>query len=182
MLTARRPRLGRAKSMVTVILSCLGKVNSVLNYFGIVLVSIVLAAAMIIGVTQVFARYLFQSSLMWSEEAMRYLLVWLVFLVLPIAIRQGRHLTLDIFVNRARPATKKIVYVLTNILCILLFIILFIDSMRLLSAIQFQRASSFPAIHVKYIYAIIPLSLAIVLFQYVEIIVRELSKKEDGLR
>ena len=47
----------------------------------------------------VFARYLFQSSPIWTEELARYTLVWMVMLAAPPALKRGEHMGIDLVVQ-----------------------------------------------------------------------------------
>jgi TRAP-type C4-dicarboxylate transport system permease small subunit len=52
----------------------------------------------------VFLRYVMNRSLGWSEELLRYLLIWMTFLGCYLAAREGRHLGIELFF-RWFPAT-----------------------------------------------------------------------------
>jgi C4-dicarboxylate transporter DctQ subunit len=50
--------------------------------------------------TQVFVRYVVQKPwFLWSEEAARFVLVWLVFLGIGMGIKQGTHFAMDLLPN-----------------------------------------------------------------------------------
>ena len=56
-------------------------------------------AAMITVVTvQVALRYLLNTSLDWSDEASRLLFVWSMFLAIPLGIREGAHVGIELLV------------------------------------------------------------------------------------
>ena len=54
------------------------------------------AAMTVIAISGVFFRYVMQSPFMWTEEAARYLLVWLGFTAVSIALRQDKHIKVDV--------------------------------------------------------------------------------------
>ena len=57
------------------------------------------SAAMIAIVSaQVALRYLFNTSLDWSEEVSRLLFVWCMFLAIPLGIREGAHVGIELLV------------------------------------------------------------------------------------
>jgi len=63
-----------------------------------------LSMALLVAV-QVFCRYVLNSSLFWSEELARYLLVWLSFLGATVAYYRGLHPGIDVLTSRLpRPA------------------------------------------------------------------------------
>ena len=55
------------------------------------------SAAMITVVTvQVLLRYAFNSSIDWSDEVSRLLFVWCMFLAIPLGIREGAHVGIEL--------------------------------------------------------------------------------------
>ena len=63
----------------------------------ILLILLVLMTA-IMGV-QIVSRYIFQNSLTWSEELVRYMFVWSAFLGVPFCIKHGLSIKVDQFRN-----------------------------------------------------------------------------------
>ncbi|MGB4439610.1 MAG: TRAP transporter small permease [Sedimentibacter sp.] len=55
---------------------------------------------------QVIMRYVFKSSISWSEETCRYLFIWLTFLGISYAVHNNSHIRLDI-IETLIPRTKK---------------------------------------------------------------------------
>jgi len=70
------------------------------------------AAMAAIVAIQVACRYLFNASLFWSEEAARYLLIWLTFVGAAAAFRRGAHPRVTALVGRlpapARPVMARL--------------------------------------------------------------------------
>jgi len=60
-----------------------------------ILVAAIFAAMCVVGLLQVFNRFVLNKSLSWSEEFQIYCHVWIVFLAIPIAYRHGAHLSVD---------------------------------------------------------------------------------------
>ena len=57
-----------------------------------------LGALVVLGSVQVVSRYLFSSPLTWTEEVIRYGLIWMVFLGSGVCTRKGALATLDLVV------------------------------------------------------------------------------------
>ena len=69
---------------------------------------IVTTAAMIIVVSvQVFLRYIFNTSIDWSDEISRLLFVWCMFLAIPLGIREGAHVGVELLVSHFAPALRR---------------------------------------------------------------------------
>jgi TRAP-type transport system small permease protein len=65
------------------------------------------SAAMILIVTlQVVLRYGFNSSIDWSEEISRLLFVWCMFLAIPLGIREGAHVGIELLVAHIALAAR----------------------------------------------------------------------------
>ena len=65
------------------------------------------SAAMILIVTlQVLLRYAFNSSIDWSEEISRLLFVWCMFLAIPLGIREGAHVGIELLVAHIAPGAR----------------------------------------------------------------------------
>lgn len=60
------------------------------------LLSIILWTMVFVMGIQVIARYIFNSSLSWSEELLRYLFIWFTFIGMSYCVKQGSHMRIDI--------------------------------------------------------------------------------------
>ena len=70
-------------------------------------VIIVASAAMIAIVSgQVVLRYVFNSSLDWSDEVSRLLFVWSMFLAIPLGIREGAHVGIELLTTHLPDASR----------------------------------------------------------------------------
>lgn len=65
-------------------------------------IMLVTAMAMMVGVVsaQVVLRYGFNRSIDWADEISRLSFVWAIFLALPLGVRQGAHIGIDLMVNQ----------------------------------------------------------------------------------
>jgi TRAP-type C4-dicarboxylate transport system permease small subunit len=52
--------------------------------------------------TNVITRYVFNFSIIWAEEVSQYLMIWIAYLGAGLALRQGRHVAIEIFQDRLR--------------------------------------------------------------------------------
>jgi TRAP-type C4-dicarboxylate transport system permease small subunit len=74
---------------------------------------------------QVIIRYIFNDSLDWADEVSRIAFVWTIFLAIPLGIRDGTHVGIEILVTRIPNNLQKIVNRVTNILAAALMLIIF---------------------------------------------------------
>ncbi|MCC9624341.1 TRAP transporter small permease subunit [Thalassospira sp. MA62] len=61
------------------------------------LAAVLLGLIIAVNLTAVLARYVFSSPIGWSEEAMRYGIVWAVYLVAGATFRRGEQMAIDLF-------------------------------------------------------------------------------------
>lgn len=70
-----------------------------------ILMTLLLIGISVIVIAQVFARYLFNNSLTWSDELTRYFLVWSAFLSVSYCVRKRISIKIDQFQNAlSKPA------------------------------------------------------------------------------
>ncbi|MEO8281424.1 MAG: TRAP transporter small permease [Ideonella sp.] len=74
-----------------------------------VLTALLIAVAAMVGVVsaQVALRYGFNKSLDWADEVARLAFVWSIFLAIPLGVRQGAHIGIDIVVEKLPPLPKR---------------------------------------------------------------------------
>lgn len=64
-----------------------------------IVIMILMAILVVIVVAGVFFRYVLGSSIPWSEELGRYLMIWLGFLGASLALREGLHVGVELLVQ-----------------------------------------------------------------------------------
>src|ERR1700691_1539140 len=82
------------------------------------LIAVILMTLIVVAVfVSTTSRYVFNASVIWSEEAPILLQVWLTFLVGVLALRRGEHVSVDVFLNllptRWRPILGGVVEILS---------------------------------------------------------------------
>jgi TRAP-type C4-dicarboxylate transport system permease small subunit len=71
-------------------------------------VAVIFAAMCVVGLLQVFNRFVLNQSLSWSEEFQIFCHVWIVFLAIPIAYRRGAHLSVESFCGMLPPRARRV--------------------------------------------------------------------------
>ncbi len=112
-------------------------------------------AAIVAG--QVFARYVLNHSLFWSEEVARYLLVWLSFLGATVAYRRRANPGIDVLTTRLPPLPRRVAAVTVHLAGLFLFGVMIVFGARFAHFVRLQIS---PALGIpKWIpHAILPLS------------------------
>ncbi len=122
---------------------------------------------MVIGITamgvimamEVFFR-LFLSALTWSEELAKYIFVWVVFIGMSYGIGKGLHIRLEILEEKLPAKAAKILSVVCDVFCIVIFAGLFQPSLEYLTFQCTQKAATIP-VHTGYVAAVMPVSLVL---------------------
>ena len=139
------------------------------------------AVMTLVAILGVFFRYVMQSPFMWTEEAARYLLVWLGFTAISIALRQGRHIKVEVIANIAPITVQKILVYVVDILMGIFFAILLWQGYRL-TVNNIMSASTIP-VSMSWILAAIPVGAGLSLLQLflglVEKILNEFTDQSD---
>jgi TRAP-type C4-dicarboxylate transport system permease small subunit len=121
------------------------------------------ATMTLVAILGVFFRYIMQSPFMWTEEVARYLLVWMGFTAINIALRQDRHIKVEIIAKLVPPVIVKIISYLVDALIAFFFIIL-LKQGYLLTANNMMMASTFQ-LSMSWIIVAVPVAAALTLIQ-----------------
>jgi len=71
-------------------------------------VAAIFAAMCLVGLLQVFNRFVLNQSLSWSEEFQIFCHIWIVFLAIAIAYRRGAHLSVESFSSMLPPRARRV--------------------------------------------------------------------------
>ena len=96
---------------------------------------------------QIVSRYIFQNSLTWSEELVRYMFVWSAFLGIPFCIKHGLSIKVDQFRNLFPIPLQKILMYIDKIIIFFLFLVMFIYSCLVVKASYLSGQTS-PAMQI----------------------------------
>jgi TRAP-type C4-dicarboxylate transport system permease small subunit len=117
-----------------------------------------------VGFAQVLFRFVFSSPLSWSEELVRYVFVWSVFLTAAIAFHLNSHISIDFLTSRYPPRLQRTCALASWVAVILAVAILFVLGMQLVQApsVRFQKS---PAMEIPMTvpYAAIPVGCAVMM-------------------
>ncbi len=140
----------------------------------------ILALLLLIVLAQIVSRYAFNSSLSWTEEASRYLMIWGVLLGVSLSYLNGYLIAIETFVNRFPASVKKVIRVFNLLLSLFFTGILTIYGVNL-CILGAQMES--PALEIPYtwIYLAVPVGAALlfVLFFTDLLNKKRLSEKKE---
>jgi TRAP-type C4-dicarboxylate transport system permease small subunit len=67
-----------------------------------------LAVASSLGMFQILMRFVFEQPAEWTEVLIRFSLIWMVFLAIPAAFRQGAMVSVDVLYRWSPPKLKRV--------------------------------------------------------------------------
>lgn len=116
-----------------------------------------LLVSTIIVFLNVVLRYVFSASLHWVDEAARYMFLWLIWIGADFALREGKHLRIDMLVEMFKGKTRVYIeiFVLTLWFCFCVFF--GYQGVKLVSiVVQQGQLSTAMQINMGWAYACIP--------------------------
>ncbi len=71
------------------------------------IVAVLFAATILVVTAQVVWRYVFNNSLVWTEELSRLLFTWIIFLGAALAVKEATHIRVTLLVDRLPPGVRR---------------------------------------------------------------------------
>ncbi len=75
--------------------------------FSLAVACAMLAIAASLGVCQIITRFILEKPAEWTEVLIRFSLIWMVFMGIPYAFRQGSMVSVDVLYRWSKPAVKR---------------------------------------------------------------------------
>lgn len=95
-----------------------------------VFVALALYAMVVFVFTNAVLRYCFNSGWPISEELSRWLFVWVSVLGAIVAYKQGKHVGVDLVITRLGPGSRRVVFIVGDLLVIAILVILLYGSYK----------------------------------------------------
>jgi TRAP-type C4-dicarboxylate transport system permease small subunit len=96
----------------------------------------ILVLLVIVVSIQIFARYVLNHSLSWSEELVRYLFIYLIFLGASIVYKQNKHISVSYFFNQLPARMRSIISILVDLLLLIFLLVVFHQGLKLSSMVH----------------------------------------------
>lgn len=136
------------------------KVDKYLSMIENAVIILGLSAMFLILLAQVIMRYVFSRPLTWSEEAARFIFVYVSFIGISYAYRQKGHIRMEVVVNLFPQAVRRGLEVLINLGTIALFCYMIPFSFRFIG-IQAGVKATATHIPMSIVYTALPLGMAL---------------------
>lgn len=115
---------------------------------------------------QVFARYIMNSSLSWSEESARFLFVWIVAIGASIGVKEKFHVVVSILTDRLPKSVQTAVRFAVSMLMAVIACVLLYSGSLLLRSVSVQVSASLN-LPMPVLYACIPISAFLMLIHII---------------
>lgn len=167
------------------------------------LIALILALMTILTFSNVIARYIFNSNILWAIEVSVFLMAWLVLLGASYGVKKSMHIGVDIVLKAVSPQVRRILTLIAVTVCLAFGIILLISSweywypyinkkafletedvplpqvvLEYLSQIR-NDGEQYEKLPVFIPYAILPLSAALITFRYLQVAWRVIKGEQD---
>lgn len=138
------------------------------NFEGYVCVVTLLVMSVVIF-WQVVCRYVLKSSLPWSEELSRYLLVWTSFIGGAYGVRLGAHIGVEAFTLLLPKKAQKALNIFVMVACLILCAVICKFGFEIVQT-QLAKNQLSPAMRIPmgYMYAAIPVGMIFFIIRYIQ--------------
>lgn len=84
------------------------KFEGYITSLSLIVACLMLAIAASLGVFQIVTRFILEKPAEWTEVLIRFSLIWMVFMGIPYAFRQGAMVSVDVLYRWSKPAMKRV--------------------------------------------------------------------------
>ena len=156
----------------------LQKVSNVLTKI-MKVVMVILFIWMVVSLgLQVGARYIFDKSFVWSEEAARYFLIWMVFIGATEIIFNDEHIKVTVVEDLVRGAGKRVLLIIQDVIGLIFSVMLAYYSFPQV-ALASKAVSSNMDINMGIVYGIFPVVTILMTVAYIFRLILVFAKQPE---
>lgn len=143
-----------------------------LAYWTGICVMVLVAAFTLLVTVSVVLRYGFSQGLDWSEEAGRYLMIWMGFLGASLALRKGAHVGITMIREALPRPLRRVVTLVASLAVLGFFLVMAYEGIYLLGPVS-QKTSLVLPISMFWPYLAVPVGIILMIIQLVPLMIRE---------
>ncbi|AMJ39752.1 TRAP transporter small permease [Anaerotignum propionicum] len=131
--------------------------------------------SIIIGI-QVVMRYVFQNSLVWSEELSRYMFIWLIYFAVSYTARREKHIRIDAAINLYPKKLRPYIEILSELIVLGFSVFIAVTAITVFHKITWSGQLS-PAMRIpmQYVYAAPLVGFVLTAIRQVQCILRRIK-------
>jgi TRAP-type C4-dicarboxylate transport system permease small subunit len=100
------------------------RVERVTTHASMLIACAMLASAAGLAVFQILTRFVLEKPAEWTEVLIRFTLIWMVFMGIPMAFRQGAMVSVDVLYRWSRPGMRRVLDAVVMIASLALILII----------------------------------------------------------
>jgi TRAP-type C4-dicarboxylate transport system permease small subunit len=134
----------------------LDRINGLVEKLAVNLAWVMLLAITLLNIVQVFYRYVLNNALSWSEEASLWMMVWITFVIMPVAYHKGLNISMMFFRDMLKKNRLEfIVRCLFHVIVIVIAVVCFDQAWQMYKG---GSRIELPALEISkaWVYAIMP--------------------------
>lgn len=122
---------------------------------------VLLMAAMVVDMTiQITFRYIIKNSPVWTEELVRYLFAWQIYLATGLAFGRGSHIVVDLVTTLAKGLLRRLLLIVSNLIVLSFLLLLVVQGWKM-AIVTSNTLSTTMGVSMGLVYAALPVSAAI---------------------
>jgi TRAP-type C4-dicarboxylate transport system permease small subunit len=118
------------------------RIDEVIGRMEQILLVILLSALILVAFSQIILRNLFSTGIAWGDALVRGLVLWTGFIGATIAVRESKHICIDVVSRWLSPKGKKVVAIIINAFSFLICCFLCFAALKFINN-EFQMKSLF---------------------------------------
>jgi TRAP-type transport system small permease protein len=137
-----------------------------------VLIVLIFSFVILSGAVDIVLRYVTNlGSLKWTDEILRYLNIWVVFLGAGVGVKRGSHMSVDFFVRKSfKPETVKVIQkMILGIILLTLLVLVISGTSKVMNYRNVQIQAT--TMSIAWFYLAIPLGCLIMMADYILILI-----------
>jgi len=136
------------------------------------LVALLIGAFTILIFVQVVSRYVFNNTVTWSEQAARYLFIWMIFLGMPVLYRHGEHVGFTMVVERFPKRVQYIIRIIIHLLVLFFCVFWLVQSIDFCGRVMGKKMVGLGLPQI-YIHSCQPVGASLMIIFVLECIIRD---------
>ena len=102
------------------------RIERITTHVSMLFACAMLATAAGLGVFQILTRFVLEKPAEWTEVLIRFTLIWMVFMGIPMAFRQGAMVSVDVLYRWAKPRMQRVLDVVVMVASLTLIAIIIV--------------------------------------------------------
>jgi TRAP-type C4-dicarboxylate transport system permease small subunit len=137
-----------------------------------VLITVLTSVLVTVSFASVFFRFILQHSLVWADEFMRYLFIWVVFFAGSVLAVNRAHITVDLTSLFVPRRYRTFAYRAGYAIVLAFLAILFAYSIKLV-VLSVERLSPSMELPMAYVYLCLPIGIGLMIIAYLRLMIRD---------